>query len=238
MKKNILSLLFGAVMFAMTAFTGLGDNLTVDSWLNVSSLFGGTARVSIDGSDFSSVNAGQLRATPTSGSSWLTYCTDIGAHLSSGQFTPIPILVAQGMPSWQTPDWAPGGLERAVRVYFTLHDQVHNNADAVALQVLVWESLYDESPSLSSGRFRASTHGMTEGAYGQVTSWIHSPAELAAVGDAAIWWGPSTVAGDYRLAQGLIGDVAVVPEASAGKVLLGVFPILGLAYWRRKIKGS
>lgn len=233
MNKILLTLL-GAALLCMATLTGKGENLVVDSWFTVPTLFGGTARVSLDGSSFYTVNAGELRATTDTGVQWTTFCTDLGISLSSGSFTPLSLSVAQGLPAWQTPDWAPGGVQRAAEVYFAFRDEVENAADAVALQTLIWENLYDTEPSLTAGRFQLSASGTTHGAYGQAMSWIHEHEGPEDVSSSAIWWGPTTALGDYRPGQGLLGNAQVIPEPSAGSLLIVALPLFGMLYFRNR----
>ena len=69
------------LMATLLAIVGLtvaanGADLTIDSWFNVPTLYGGQANITLDGSQ-RLVNAGQLRATVGgSGLQWISYCTD------------------------------------------------------------------------------------------------------------------------------------------------------------------
>ncbi len=202
--KLLLLLLFsgGAALHA--------EELTITSWYDHPTLYGGSAGVSLDGSPVMNVLAGQLYATKDStGESWITYCTDLGAALASGQFTAMPLSIAQSLPSWQTPDWAPGGIERAAKLYLNHHGDVADTASAVAMQVLFWEYLYDETPSFDSGRFQLVTASSLAEVIDHAEAWMTAASPIPLSGSET-WWGPSS-GGDYRTGQGLL-EVYGIPE--------------------------
>lgn len=230
--KHILSLLL-CIAALLTSLTARSEELTLTTWFTDSSLHGGTARVSIDGSGFYSVAAGELLATTGSGFQWKTFCTDLSATLASGPFTSLTLDAAQSLPAWQTPDWAPGGLARATGLFMTYRDDVTTPREAVALQTLIWEVLYDTDPSLNSGRFQLSPSGTTAGAFNRATSWLNSAPEYQLTGS-EVWWGPSTESGGYRVGQGLPGDAVIVPESSSVLLLGAVIPIVAFTLWRNR----
>lgn len=68
--KHMMALLMAIVGLTVVA------KLTIDSWFNVPTRYGGQANITLDGSQ-RLVNAGQLRATVGgSGLQWISYCTD------------------------------------------------------------------------------------------------------------------------------------------------------------------
>lgn len=232
--RSILTTVFVTLSLALTAVTAHSADLTINSWFDVPTLYGGQASITLDGTS-RTVNAGQLRATVEgTGEQWISYCTDLGATLASGPFTQMSLSAAQGLPAWQTPDWAPGGIERAAQMYFTFRDEVDSPREAVALQSLIWEALYDETPSFTSGRFQLEAPGTTAGAFGRANSWLTEDDLTALTGNES-WWGPSTLTGDYRVGQGLLGGVQTIPEPSTYTLFAVAVPLLIFTLWRRKI---
>lgn len=230
--RSILTTMLVVIGLALTAVTARGADLTINSWFDVPSLYGGQANITLDGTQ-RTVNAGQLRATVGgTGEQWVSYCTDLGATLASGPYVQMSLSAAQGLPAWQTPDWAPGGVERAAQIYFTFRDEVDSPREAVALQSLIWEALYDETPSLNSGRFQLSASGTTSGAFGRANSWLNEDDLTPLTGNES-WWGPSTAGGDYRLGQGLLGGVQAIPEPSTYALFAIALPMLAFTLWRR-----
>ena len=227
------------MMALLMAIVGLtvtvnGADLTIDSWLNVPTLYGGQANITLDGSQ-RTVYAGQLRATVAeSGLQWISYCTDLGATLSSGPYTQMSLSAAQALPAWQTPDWAPGGIERASQLYIRFGPEVSSPKEAVALQALIWDALYDETPSLTAGRFQLSASGTTAGVVGQANSWIHEDHEDTHSTAHSSWWGPSDLSGQYRLGQGLVSNIEIVPEPSTYALLIAAVPICAYTFLRRR----
>lgn len=233
MKINrILSLLL-CIAALLTSLTARSEELTLTTWFTDPSLHGGTAQVSIDGSGFYSVAAGELLATTGTGFQWKTFCTDLSATLASGPFTSLTLEAAQSLPAWQTPDWAPGGLARATGAFMTFRDGVTTPREAVALQTLIWELLYDADPSLNSGRFQLSPSGTTAGAFGRAASWLNTAPEYQQTGS-EVWWGPSTESGGFRAGQGLLGDAVIVPEPSTVLLLWAAIPIAAFTLWRNQ----
>ncbi len=78
--RSILTTMLVVVGLALTAVTARGADLTINSWFDVPSLYGGQANITLDGTQ-RTVNAGQLRATVGgTGEQWVSYCTDLGAN--------------------------------------------------------------------------------------------------------------------------------------------------------------
>lgn len=231
--QKTLAALFAIISSFLLACAAGTSDVEVRSWYDLPALHGGQANITLDGSQ-RTVAAGQLEATVLqTNERWVTYCTDLGITLASGPFVQLTLPSAQLLPAWQTPDWAPGGAERASTVYFTFRDQVSSDKDAVALQALIWDALYDETASLNSGRFQFDAQGSTGGAYGRAASWLNSPGRAALTGLES-WWGPATSSGDYRAGQGLLGNVIAVPEPTVSALLLASVPAVAWGILRRK----
>lgn len=191
--------------------------LSLDTWFNDPLLHGSTVRVSYDNEAFRTVAAGQFRATSPDGS-WITYCTDLGNVLSSGLFKAIPLPLATD-PLTQNPDWVVGGIGRATQAVAFFGGQVSTPQEASALQLIVWELLYDTSPSFAAGSLRAQDGGIL-GTVSLATTWLNDPGWPQEPLEGATWWMPANYLGEYREAQGLIGHV---PEAGTwGAVGVGL----------------
>jgi hypothetical protein len=202
--------------------------LSLDTWYNDPLLHGSTVGVSYNNEAFRTVAAGQFRATsPTD--SWVTYCTDLHNVLSSGLFTPIPLPLATN-PLTQNPDWVAGGIVRATQAVAYFGGQVSTPKEAAALQLMVWELLYDATLGLASGSFRAQD-GAIAGTTSLTGLWLASSQWEQVNVSAALWYMPANYLGEYRPAQGLIGDV---PEAGTwGAIGVGLVAVGWVAVKRR-----
>jgi hypothetical protein len=210
--------------FALSAQTPLA----LTTWHSDGSLFGGSVRVSYANEAFRTVQAGQIRAT-SPGESWITYCTDLNNVLAAGLFSPIPLPLAND-PAHQNPDWVPGGIVRATQAVVFYGGQINTAREAVALQAMVWELLYDTSPDLASGSFRAQD-GAVSGATSLTSLWLQQSEWTQVDTSAAQWFQPVNYLGEYREAQGLIGHV---PEPGTwGAIGVGLVAVGWVAVKRR-----
>lgn len=201
--------------------------ISIDTWYNDLLLHGSTVSVSYNNEAFRTASAGQFRATSPSGS-WLTYCTDLNNILSAGLFSPIPIALATN-PSQQNPDWVSGGIQKATQAVAYFGPAVSTPKEASALQLIVWELLYDSAPSFAGGSLRAQDGGIL-GTTALATTWINDPGWPQEPLSGAMWWMPANYLGEYREAQGLIGHV---PEVGTwGAVGMGAVAF-GLVAWKR-----
>jgi hypothetical protein len=213
--KSLIKLL-GLV--GLTLHLNAQTHFNIETWLDSSQLFGGSVSVTY-GSTQRTVLAGQIRAL-SSVTSWVGYCTDMNNVLQAGHFNPVPLDLAVN-PFHQNPDWVPGGVQRASTAVALFSALVDSPAEAVGLQLAVWELLYDPSPSLVSGILRAQE--VTPGSLFVASSIISDQRVLSpSASSGAVWWMPTTANGQYRVAQGLISDIPETSTICSGLALIAV----------------
>jgi len=224
--KRIIMMALVALASLVTTASAATFNIQVDTWLNDSTLQGGQASIRYDGRDaWRTVNAGEFEANfvglPYSGysQSWVTYCTDVGNWLADGYFEPLTWVSAEQAP--HNPNWV-GDPLRAQGLYLAYQDRVRTSAQAVGLQLAIWNSLYDVDNTVSSGMFRA--RDITPGGVSWANCYLSNDVVSVASGT---WWEPVTLRGDYRPAQGLMGHP--VPEAGTtlATLLMGLGSLVG-----------
>lgn len=198
-------------------------NINVDTWLNDSSLYGGTTTISTTGgTSWRNVYAGQFEAnfvgTPAPGynQSFLTYCTDINNWLDNGYYRPVswePFLAPHNPPWDGSVGWV-----AASSIFTAWRNNVDSNAEAIGVQLAIWDALYDGGDGWNSGTFRSTIDFAT---------YLRSPnGQILSTPTSIDWWMPTYSDGTYREAQGLMGNVAV-PEPST--LLAGVCLFLPFA---------
>jgi hypothetical protein len=233
MKKLVIALL----MFAVVTVNAALYNINVDTWLNDSSLHGGSATVSADGgSTWRSVYAGQFEANfvgePYDGypQSFTTFCTDINRYLHNGNYQPLSWSDAVNVS--HNPSWTPNGDLLASSIFLTWRKIVNNNASAVGVQLAIWDALYDNGDGALSGKFRSST---------DFSLYLSGPNNsLLLPAESGTWWMPTDSYGNLREDQGLMGNVVTpVPEPTtvlAGALLLIPFGLSTLRIVRSKCR--
>jgi len=130
-------------------------------------------------------------------------------------------------PSTQNPDWVVGGIVRATQAVAYYGGQINTAREAVALQAMVWELLYDTSADLASGSFRAQD-GAVSGATSLTSLWLQQSEWTQVDTSAAQWFQPVNYLGEYRPAQGLIGHVPEPSTWAAGAALLAVVGLIAV----------
>lgn len=226
MKKLLITL---AAAFSWLTANAVSYNLNVDTWLNDSSLYGGSALVSTSGgTTWSGVYAGQFEANfvgtpaPGYGQSFVTYCTDVNNGLSNGLFEPLSWAAAATVP--HNPLWT-GSPSLASSIYLSWLGAVNSNADAVGVQLAIWDALQDGGDGPNSGLFRSTTDFSLYLTGPLATSLV--PAQLGTL------WEPVSANGNYRQAQGLIGHVSRVPDTGNSVAMLAL-GLIGIGAFRRK----
>jgi hypothetical protein len=89
-----------------------------------------------------------------------TYCVDIAHNVTSQQSVAIlstDALSPSGNPADQLGAYSVDAGKKAAWLFNTYAPTIHatgTNIEAAALQVAIWEALYDETPNLGSGDFQ------------------------------------------------------------------------------------
>jgi hypothetical protein len=122
--------------------------------------------VTIDGLRSGTYYAGELLWTwqdgqPADLADWIyTYCVDIAHNVTAEQTVEIlstDALSPPGEPEDQLAAFAVDAGKKAAWLYNTYAPTIHEsgtNVEAAALQVAIWEALYDEAPDLGAGDFQ------------------------------------------------------------------------------------
>ena len=249
--SKLYSKVVASVFAALTLVVGQSAvfNLNVDTWKNDNALFGGTATISTDsGANWSSVGAGQFQATFVGGvydgypQSWFTYCTDALLPLKSGYYVPLSWTDAED--AYHNPAWIDGGSALASSIYQAYDGnvgslgEINSDAQAVGLQLAIWNALYNGNDWESATRLFQVTSApagavtFVDTIYGNLNNIeIQFPAQ------SGTWWMPSDSLGEQRRNQGLIGPTFPsqrVPEP--GTTMASLMVGLGfLAFARRKL---
>jgi hypothetical protein len=184
--------------------------------------------------------------SPPAGSatSLFTYCVDATQYLTDQQTVAVSSTTALTGASQSNPSvTANGGVDAGGRIAWLFNQystEAHGDAsgiDAAALQIAIWETLYDSTPDLNSGAFELvdnPAYGDYDAIYGKAT------ADLT-----ALYSNPLPGGGDtYYTSQATFLDTAVgqdqvtgspVPEPSS-LVLFGSCVFAAIAR-RRKAAG-
>jgi len=79
-------------------------------------------------------------ANPNFSPTLLTYCTDVGAFLSTTfNYTPTPLTSATGV----SPAWISGGIDNVAKLWYNKKDSSTTAIQTAGLQVAIWELLYN-----------------------------------------------------------------------------------------------
>ena len=215
-------------VFALSTANAVSFNLTVDTWLNDSFLYGGNATISLnEGLNWKNVNAGQFKAVfngPVYDSypnSWITYCTDVDLTLKGGFFEPV---------LWENianVSWAESDTQLVSSLYLTFKNTITSNQEAVALQLAIWDAIYDGGDGFSTGKFQSTS--ATGDALTLATQYLNSSLVEPQEGT---WWKPVTSSGEYRRNQGLIGNAVPEPGSTLVASLIG---LVGLGLLRKRM---
>jgi len=196
------------------------------------------------------VNAlvGQFIMT-TSAQGWqsplYTYCTDVGVDLASTyNYTPMSLSSAASV-GGVNPSWISGGIQSAAALWYAYGATAAADASGVkeaALQLAIWEALYNNNATYTSSSFFNSSNGgfyITSFDAGKIgiaaidaANWLDSLGSLPAA-PPVTWLAPVNADGSIGGSQGLLYSGAPpsqVPEASSTLMLLGAaLTTLGIA---------
>jgi hypothetical protein len=161
--------------------------------------------------------------------SWYSFCTDVTATLKRGEFNYYAIQVDQNTPhTGGYQPWSVGGMQAAAAIYKThvggLDRSENRSAYGAALQLAIWEALYDTDDGaygLGQGRFTAE---FKNGAVGDYFARFMGSAQNSYEG--VVWLKPDSSNG-Y---QGNLRLVSV-PEPA---MLLSSLLALGLGWVGRR----
>jgi hypothetical protein len=245
--------LTGAMLPAQA--TGLwGD---VQTFLDQACLNGAEVFVDYNGTA-KHVYAGQVCTRFGESDPFVAFCTDLLNPLQGGWFEcidPMPAVNEQ-----TNPRWASGGGERAAMLYNGFAgslgglpgcDQIGagtaaGDIAAAALQVAIWEALYDETPGLNNGLFQMLPNGsaLQDAILCQAAIYLTllSPVDpeqglmMPLADPVAVWWKPLNEDGSLRQAQGLIGTASIVGPAVPAPTDFGAATLLVglLGLWLRR----
>lgn len=229
-----------AVLMGSMAAQAVSFNLSVKSKTSSPSLGGSNVSVSYNGSN-RNLLVGEFRATfdgptaPGYSSSFLAYCTDLLSALRSGYFTPRTF--PEGPNPETNPNWVALGGQKAAYLYDGFAQAfTGDDLQTAALQVAIWEVLYDNSIDLMGGLFQVATVDVKDAANVILAS-------LAGVDDETLknytetWWQATTADGSQvRNSQGIIGPgpKTSVPAPVAGLGLTSL--LIGLCSVARRRK--
>src|ERR1039458_9863630 len=149
----------------------------------------GTFNIVIDGNSINGALAGGIQINKVSGdasmpSSYVTVCTDIEGTLYLGQsyeyVTPVtPFSGQSGVnPQWGTgANSAAGAIQNAAHIFYTYGQLTStglggNTEQMAALQLAVWEALYNTTASGSVTGTRFTVSGGDATAMAQASSWL------------------------------------------------------------------
>jgi hypothetical protein len=212
---------------------------------------GGLSTFSVSIDNKAAVNAlvGSIKLTevgdnPAMPNTYYTVCTDIEGVLFLGRnygFTQPTVFSGQTgiKPTWgATSSDAAAAIQNAAHLFFT-HQSVlasGSQSEKAALQLAVWEALYDTGGTigLGSGRFQAT--GADAAALGLATTWLQTDL-TGNYSYAGFLLTPDPTEQYGYPGQGVLIDVTPVPEPTtmiAGALLLIPFGLSTVRFLRRK----
>jgi hypothetical protein len=232
MRKTFRTVSCSAILLiAVAGVRVTGADLSV----GVASGLGSSVKISINGTAVNggnSIYAGTLNASFVNGSSYggygasfQTYCTDVSAWLASGSFNPLSIAQADALSAQRYPAWRSGGITDASRLYNAFASTVNSAALGTALQLAIWNALYEADGTLLSGNFKVTSAADTT-VVGLADGFLGALANSQAAAD-GVWWEPVDAAGSARANQGLIGPPGRSVPAPAG---FGLASLVALAF--------
>lgn len=177
--------------------------------------------------------AGEIKMKPTSGPDLVTFCLSPAGNLNNGLYDSLTFDAAKSgnnPTSWATD----GGIENASYLWYAQKDSITTAAQGAAMQLALWELLYDSTDSgsitgggsLTGGRFTAAGTGVADSAF--VTAFNAYMSQITTAGGATIDSFYSTHPG-YVLrpqdagGQDLLTSITPVPEPGTWLAALALF---------------
>lgn len=202
--------------------------------VKVNATFGSTTR--------SGVFAGEFYAKfhdPTQGQPFYAFCTDLLDNLAGSNYKYVPLEFPAGVNTKPNPDWVSGGIQKAAWIYNhflnTSSGGVALNRQGAAVQLAIWNALYDTDSTVNSGVFKATVVSAADSnAITLADSYLTAASQVTSFPYTSTWWEPideysSKISQPTDRKQGLIGPP--VPEPTAVLASLG---FLGFAFACRK----
>lgn len=224
-------------LITLTVLTSLLTLKSFATYLHIDNYLGSQVSISFAGKNYTTVSSGRFTIEKDFNETYKSFCTDPYVRSYSGEyksFTDLDLAknIHNSVPALI--DWN-GQLVNAFKLYKTYNNQVDDKKEYSALQLAIWEVLYDTDFNLSTGNFRAKDY-LVNGISNLAQDYLNGPLTDLTINDRVEWWQPLTSDGNYRLAQGLI-TIKSVPENGN---LLGIagLTIIGLFYARRKTEIS
>ncbi|HEX3800455.1 MAG TPA: hypothetical protein VH413_17310 [Verrucomicrobiae bacterium] len=226
---TVLGLCAGSAAHADTQLA-VGYDTTYNANLSLSGAPGNLGT----GNDFVYLTAFQATyqggdALPFSGNSFYTFCLDVGQELvpngASWQAKPLPVGANGNSIPYVT-----AGLQRAAGLYAANVGNVNistaqGQLNGAALQLAIWNDLYDGDAQVESGNFSASG-GNVDQVVAAADLLLQSAANVSNPNlDFAFWDGSNPTAN-----QDLISTVAIAPESTlygAGVSVIALFACAG-----------
>lgn len=186
------------------------------------------------------------------GGSWRSWCSDINAGMTSGNFLFEASQFPEGLPAGGTnPTWVENGGLRAAYLYHKYAPTIGLTDDirASAMAIAIWEVLYDQNNDLA-------TYGLNGGQWGFLAaapdpassgfqavqlaqSWLNSAASVDFGHADGSWdynmtyWRPLQTPGVNYLQQGGFGPV---PEPA--EIALVIAALIGLAMGYKRVSSG
>lgn len=146
---------FSTYKAVVDSANGLRNTLSV-------SVVGQTGRDTVNYSRY--IGAFEMTDTSNPGESWYSFCTDLSVSLRKKyEYAEVPVTSSAPSPSVGRPQWDEGGIQSAAAIYKAHVNGMNGVTGAdrqnygAALQLAIWEALYDTGTSdLGGGNFTAS----------------------------------------------------------------------------------
>ncbi len=183
-----------------------------------------------------SYQGGEALPLPTA-NGFFTFCFDVGQNISlagSWQATPL-----SANPNGNTIPYISGGLQRAASLYNTYVSSTDISSAAgelngAALQLAIWNDLYDGDTQVESGRFSVSG-GNSAAVIAVADSFLQSSANVANPGlNNTFWNATQPVDNQDLIGPGMPAGFAPEPAAYAVAASVGALLVMLRTYAKEK----